>query len=155
MTEEEGYYFASEEEAVKEEAAWADKMIAEGIEIITHEGMPRDMVLIGHPDQIGAIVARLDEDAPVNPLDIPDHYDLPMHGSITICPKCGMGPSATATDASPSKTFRTIYHPAGVLGGPCGTRFGWPDVQNLGEHLCRVCNKCGWGWPEAVFHGTP
>lgn len=136
-------WFASEQEAVAEEAAWADQMQQEmaGAELV--------------PVAASLPVVVDDEDAPVNPLDIPDHYDLPMHGSITICPKCGMGPRPDATDASPSKTFRTIYHPAGVLGGPCGTRFGWPDVQNLGEHLCRVCNKCGWGWPEAVFHGTP
>lgn len=95
-------------------------------------------------EEPGTEVVLVEEDGleEVDPLDIPDHYDLPMYGSITACPKCN------------SEKLKTIYHPAGVLSEPCGQRFGWPLVQNLGEHLCRVCGTCKYGWPEEVAHGA-
>lgn len=126
-------WFASEAEAVAEEAAWAAQMEAE------NEG--------GHEVAIMTVddaLALLDDedDAPVNPLDIPDHYDLPMHGSILCCPKCS------------NAKVKTDYHAHGVLSEPCGIRFGWPNIQNLGEHLCRTCIRCKYGWPEQVFSGA-
>jgi hypothetical protein len=82
------------------------------------------------------------DEGEIDPLDIPDHYDLPMYGSILLCPKCS------------HDKVRTEYHSHGVLSEPCGTRFGWPDIQNLGEHLCRTCGRCRYGWPEQVFSGA-
>lgn len=87
-------------------------------------------------------------DAPVNPLDIPDHYDLPIYGSVQACIKCGLG--STEGD---HVAFRTEYHSGGVLGQPCGETFGWPEVQNLGEHLCLTCTRCSYGFPMAVWRG--
>lgn len=81
-------------------------------------------------------------DPPIDPLDVPDHYDLPPYGVLLQCPKCR------------NERLDTTYHPRGVLSEPCGTRFGWPDVQNLGEHLCRTCMNCFYGWPEAVASGA-
>lgn len=137
-------FFASEQDAVAEEAAWADQMAAEmdavpSVEIVVPESP-------SEPQEDEDV-----EDAPINPLDIPDHYDLPIHGSIQTCPKCGNGKSEGST--SSVEFIRTTYHPGGVLGEPCGERFGFPDVQNLGEHLCRRCKRCHYGWPEAVWHG--
>ncbi len=163
------------EEAVKEEAAWADQMTAEmeapSAVITGHSVGPGDYEVVS-PDLTGEValaqprglggevlgatpqnveVYPEDIDPPVNPLDIPDHYDLPMHGSILSCPKCG---SDQRTEDGKVKGLRTVYHAKGVLHSPCGERFGWPDVQNLGEHLCRICERCRYGWPEAVFHGS-
>lgn len=143
MTEHESHeegFFANEQERIAEEAAWYDQQdasIAAG-EVISVEGefaiQPAGGEIVpvdhDHPDE------------PVNPLDIPDHYDLPMYGSIMMCPKCR------------HDRVRTTYHAHGILSEPCGTRFGWPDVQNLGEHLCRQCTNCSYGWPEAVAHGA-
>lgn len=127
----------SDDDAVSTEAAFAEQMVEEGTgDVAVYDTFA------------GEVEAG---DAPVNPLDIPDHYDLPMHGSILACPKCG---SDKETDDGKIKGLRTYYHEQGVLHAPCGNRFGWPDVQNLGEHLCRVCDRCGYGWPEEVFHGS-
>lgn len=127
-------FFASEQDAIAEEAAWADQMASESA---SAEVVP---------------VAAVDEDegpdAPVNPLDIPDAYDLPIYGSVQACIKCGLG---AGTDDTPA--WRTEYHPAGVLGKPCGETFGWPQVQNLGEHLCLTCTRCKYGFPMAVWRG--
>lgn len=134
--------FISDEEAIKEEAAWADQMESE-------------MAVVPAESTEVAVVEQAEDypegiDPPVDPLDIPDHYDLPFHGSILSCPKCG---GDQRTDDGKVKGLRTYYHQQGILHAPCGQRFGWPEVQNLGEHLCRVCEKCRYGWPEQVFHG--
>lgn len=130
-------FFASEQEAIAEEAAWADQMEQEAV--VPHEAavmtVDAALALLEGP-------AEGEEDAPVDPLDIPDHYDLPMYGSIIACPKCG------------NEKVNTQYHPHGVLSEPCGTRFGWPNIQNLGEHLCRKCTRCRYGWPEEVASGA-
>jgi hypothetical protein len=123
-----GPFFASPEEEEAERMDWLDQ-----IEAVADARLPapvesRDEVLVESDD--------------VDPLDIPDHYDLPMHGSIPVCPKCG------------NDSLRVDYHAHGVLGDPCGNRFGWPDVQNLGEHLCLTCTRCKYGWPEQVRHGA-
>lgn len=136
-----------EQEAVEAEAAHQQQMVedlgmpAEGETIVAHGALeirpanndiPQD-----EPDEV------------INPLDIPDHYDLPFFGSTVACMKCGNGEGSDNGD----RAFKTEYHQAGVLGQPCGTTFGWPQVQNLGEHLCRTCKRCGYGFPEAVQHG--
>jgi hypothetical protein len=68
--------------------------------------------------------------------------DLPRHGSITACPKCG----------APDGKIGAVYHensrPFIRDGNPtvsCAGNFG------IGEHLCRECGKCGFGWCEAVL----
>lgn len=81
-------------------------------------------------------------DPPIDPLDIPDEYDLPMCGSILACPKCS------------GNQVKVEYHSVGVNSEPCGKTFGWPQVQNLGEHLCKTCIRCKYGWPERVFSGS-
>ena len=152
-------FFASEQEAIAEEAAWAAQVEAEeGI----HQGITGDPVApateVGLPPTESAGLALVqgslsvveggadpgaDEGVEeVDPLDIPDHYDLPMYGSIVACPKCN------------GDKVRTEYHPHGVLSEPCGTRFGWPNIQNLGEHLCRKCARCKYGWPEECASGA-
>lgn len=124
-------FFASEQERLAEEAAW-------------HDQVEQEQANLPAVIDNGSAPAVVDEvvDEPVNPLDIPDEYDLPMYGSIMMCPKCR------------GDRVKTEYHPHGVLSGPCGNRFGWPNVQNLGEHLCRTCANCSYGWPEAVAHGA-
>lgn len=120
-------FWATEEEATLEEAAWADQMESEAGALV--------------PVSDSTLVVE-DDDAPIDPMDIPDHYDLPMHGSIPACPKCG------------AAIVQVDYHLHGVLSAPCGIRFGYPDIQNLGEHLCRTCTLCSYGWPEQVLHGS-
>lgn len=138
-------FFEDEQDAVTQEADWADQM-AQEMTVVPAESTEVAVVqseeVESYPDDI---------DPPINPLDIPDHYDLPMHGSILSCPKCG---GDQRTDDGKTKGLKTYYHQQGILHAPCGQRFGWPDVQNLGEHLCRVCDKCRYGWPEQVFHGS-
>lgn len=156
-------FFATEQEKVAEEQAWHDAQeqaqeqslsIAEG-EVISAEGefeiQPSNEVAVVDPDEV---------DPPVEDLDIPDQFDLPPYGLIVSCPKCGHGASATVVsdDDAPSRrnesALTTVYHHKGVLDQPCGVQFGWPNIQGLGEHLCRKCNRCGYGWAEAVQHGT-
>lgn len=108
---------------------------------VAHQEQILEDPVVSTPN-LPAVVDEPDYDEQVDPLDLPDHYDLPMHGSITCCPKCG------------GDKVRTDYHPHGVLSEPCGTRFGWPDIQNLSEHLCRTCTRCRYGWPEEVFSGA-
>jgi hypothetical protein len=137
--------FVDEDDAVAQEAAWAEQMAQEMalVPAATAEvAVVESREVESYPDDI---------DPPLDPLDIPDHYDLPMHGSILACPKCG---SDQRTEDGKVKGIRTVYHQHGVLHAPCGDRFGWPDVQNLGEHLCRICERCKYGWPEAVWHGS-
>lgn len=122
-------FWASEEEAAAEEAAWADQAASETA--VSTELVPAMLVVYDENDE-----------DPLDPLDVPDHYDLPMHGSIVNCPKCG------------APTPLVAFHGHGVLSEPCGQRFGFPDIQNLGEHLCRTCTRCAYGWPEQVLSGT-
>ena len=66
---------------------------------------------------------------------MPADEALPQHESITSCPKC----------AAPAGRLGVTYH-------ACAEPFGsWAcrDTQLL-EHLCRVCERCGYGWCEAV-----
>lgn len=42
------------------------------------------------------------------------------------------------------------YHVRGVLGASCAQHFGWPQVRDLGPHLCKRCIACGHSWPEAL-----
>lgn len=74
--------------------------------------------------------------------EVEDLYPMAPSGVITDCPKCGADEGA----------IKTEFHDGGRLNGPCGARFGWPDVQYIGEHVCRSCRRCAFGWPEKVAH---
>jgi hypothetical protein len=77
--------------------------------------------------------------------------DLPAYsGILASCPKCGR-PGAD-----------TEYHRAGGIFAPRKTAGREPPCQNLpalealggeGEHLCRMCPNCGYGWAEACVAG--
>ncbi len=67
--------------------------------------------------------------------------------SAAGCPKCGR-PQVTAT-----------YHP-GLRMTPISERLhtytgDWPCASlsrrsSIGEHLCRICERCGYAWCEAT-----
>jgi hypothetical protein len=59
--------------------------------------------------------------------------ELPPFDEDAACPKCAGG------------TVRVTYHAAPAGGFPCGT----PGRAVAGEHLCRACERCGYGWCEA------
>jgi transcriptional regulator with XRE-family HTH domain len=60
---------------------------------------------------------------------------LPSFAERAVCPKCA------------SVAVGVAYHVA-----PTG---GYPCASSVGEHLCRVCQRCGYGWCEATADATP
>ncbi len=65
--------------------------------------------------------------------------ELPAHGSITSCPKCGGGKDK-------GTALTVTYHT-----GPQEARSRQPcRYKDIGEHLCRRCERCGYGWCESV-----
>ena len=62
------------------------------------------------------------------------------------CPKCGM------------TGVLTEWHWAGSVRAPKQMAGREPPCKNIrelgeiraGEHLCRLCRNCGYGWPEAL-----
>jgi hypothetical protein len=69
--------------------------------------------------------------------------DLPPYDSQGSCPKCG------ETDVS------TTYHCGFATGKNKATGENWPCNRSgisivSGEHLCRVCQRCGYGRAEQV-----
>lgn len=77
----------------------------------------------------------------------------PYSGPDAPCPRCGR-PGAM-----------TEWHWAGPLARqgtagrqpPCAGRAELVGLRGEGEHLCRACLYCGYGWPEACIgqDGTP
>lgn len=57
--------------------------------------------------------------------------DLPPFSQDTECPKC-LGKDVTIA-----------YHPGHRKFRPC------QDQPGIGGHLCRACQRCGYGWCEA------
>jgi hypothetical protein len=67
-----------------------------------------------------------------------DAATLPVHDEYGCCPKCG-------------GHLGTTYHAEAECDDNKATRGPWPcfDVVAVhGEHLCRVCARCGWGRAE-------
>ncbi len=60
--------------------------------------------------------------------------ELPPFSGQSGCPKCVSG------------TVAVVYHAAPAGGFPCQA----PALPMAGEHLCRVCQRCGYGWCEAT-----
>jgi hypothetical protein len=65
--------------------------------------------------------------------------DLPPFDENARCRQCGHG------------TVDVIYHEINTSGFPCQTH----SVRVLNGHLCRVCARCGYGWPEATVNASP
>jgi hypothetical protein len=68
-----------------------------------------------------------------------DAEDLSPFDENASCTKCGSG------------RVRVIYHCVRVGGFPCEPERQWVP----GEHLCRVCERCGGGWCEATVETRP
>lgn len=74
--------------------------------------------------------------------------ELLAHGSITACPKCGAsehGVSALTVTYHAEPQLTSRYE---KVRWPCRFR------RSVGEHLCRQCERCGYGWCEAVVSGS-
>jgi hypothetical protein len=73
--------------------------------------------------------------------------DLPPYsGCCAGCPKCGQ-PGVTTT-----------YHAAAMTPvlGTNPRRAVWVcGVDELTQHLCRLCMNCGYGWCEATVDSVP
>jgi len=63
-----------------------------------------------------------------------DADELPPFDENAKCPKC----------RSP-RVISVVFHRCFKRGFPC-----YEDDLALGEHLCRVCGRCGYGWCEAT-----
>lgn len=78
---------------------------------------------------------------------------FPECGSVTDCPKC----------AALEAVIRTSYHqePRPLLGqepDPCAEsvmQTPSEELEDFGEHLCRRCRRCGYGWVEQVSQSGP
>lgn len=83
--------------------------------------------------------------------------ELPECNSVLHCPKCR---------ALASEFVATAYHPeiqalmieGHAIGGyPCTqTLYSCPseETEELTEHLCKRCRRCGFGWMEQVAEET-
>jgi hypothetical protein len=76
--------------------------------------------------------------------------DLPKYGTAESCPKCGASAGVSA-ESVVEPDASTVYHewrmPRETPAPPCSR-----DVYaRIGEHICRVCQVCGYGWCEAVL----
>jgi hypothetical protein len=60
--------------------------------------------------------------------------ELPPFDEDADCPKCR------------ASGVRVIFHSLHMKGFPCMQALA---TWVLGEHLCRVCPRCGYGWAEA------
>jgi transcriptional regulator with XRE-family HTH domain len=65
--------------------------------------------------------------------------ELPPFSEHAECPKCASG------------TVAVTYHAAPAGGFPCEA----PARPAPGEHLCRACGQCGYGWCEATAEARP
>lgn len=64
---------------------------------------------------------------------------LPTLDPDAACPKCA------------GAVVSVAYHAGMAAGSPCAA----PGGAALGEHLCRGCQRCGYGWPEATADSAP
>lgn len=78
------------------------------------------------------------------------HLDLGLRGfsEDPVCPKC----SSTA--------IKTTWHETIIINSnqnespPCGQwAFRGLLTGPVGEHLCRFCHTCNYGWPEQTADG--
>jgi len=74
---------------------------------------------------------------------------IPEHGSITSCPKCG------ALDSIVTTEYHEDVQPIGssVVADPCTklvVEAPSEEAVELEEHLCRKCSRCQFGWVEQV-----
>jgi hypothetical protein len=65
--------------------------------------------------------------------------DLPPFDEDAGCPKCASG------------AISVIFHFIHTDGFPCESSGEWV----IGGHLCRVCQRCGYGWCEAPVDAKP
>lgn len=66
---------------------------------------------------------------------------IPECNEYNECPKC----RATIVEFG-----ETTYHSAYVDDQPCGDLVITTDLTGLGDHLCKRCSRCGFGWVEKV-----
>jgi hypothetical protein len=65
----------------------------------------------------------------------------PFSGCASGCPKCGAEAKAR-------------WHPHGGRSGyPCSIYLS-SHWRSVGEHMCRTCPGCGYGWMEATKDAT-
>lgn len=93
-------------------------------------------------------------------ISVPDFFPvafaLPQSGTHKKCPACGsrqiavMDSEGEIFASGDCAEFRVEYHRYGVLGAPCGERFNYDELKELGPHLCKTCSVCGFGWSESV-----
>lgn len=80
--------------------------------------------------------------------------ELPRYGTVESCPKCG---AAAGAGSAVESDATTVYHsgrmPRDAPAPPCSGAF-YADL-GLGEHMCRTCQACGYGWCEAVLKPGP
>jgi hypothetical protein len=65
--------------------------------------------------------------------------DLPPFDELGDCPKCA------------GTSVKVIYHGFYKRGFPCKVEDAWVK----GEHMCRICGRCGHGWCEAPADVKP
>jgi hypothetical protein len=65
--------------------------------------------------------------------------ELPPFTKNADCPKCG------------GNSVSVLYHSYHAEGFACKST----SLRVLGEHLCRVCKQCGFGWCEAPIDIKP
>lgn len=65
--------------------------------------------------------------------------DLPPFDETADCPKCASG------------GMSVIFHGCNAKGFPCETIRRWV----IDGHLCRICERCGYGWCEAAVDTKP
>lgn len=72
---------------------------------------------------------------------------LPACNSVPTCPKC------QALDSVISTAYHDQPMPLDEAPDPC-TRLVMEtpseELEDFGEHLCRHCRRCGFGWVEQV-----
>jgi hypothetical protein len=84
--------------------------------------------------------------------------ELPWYGSVESCPKCGTNAGSPA-ESPVEPDASTVYHSERqireLLKPPYPPCTSIPLTTDLGEHLCRTCQVCGFGWCEAVLSPGP
>ncbi len=76
------------------------------------------------------------------------NIEIPLCGTVPLCLKC-LAPS----DQEVTHTYHDRQTCQEATSPPCRTlgSFGLaPEVleEVLGDHVCRVCTRCGFGWVE-------
>jgi ribosomal protein L37E len=125
---------------------WAEDQVSDDLmctRCTMYAGQYTDQVCPGVPTE-------WDDQDPAQPVGSDDqrlvHLDLGLRAfsQESVCSKCGL------------TSFKVTWHPMPIIGNnpsfPCEN---WINMGLLtgpvGEHLCRVCTCCGYGWPERTF----